>query len=130
MTGNKKYKLKEHPELEHRMGGWLYYLGRDAGYEMTENDIKWIEKNITTNPLFRAIEGKVQPYSHTNTYAYAAAFFQRFLDASQIPRNVNKLLIYTIGRCMDWDKTMYRAPIEPTRQFFIERWLHKAQRGG
>lgn len=130
MTENKKYKLSQHPELENRIGGWLCNLGADGKYEITETDVKWIEKNITTDTMFRAIEGKVQPYGHANLYAYVTEFFKRFLDAPNIPSNVNKLLIYIIGVCAEYDKRQYGFPIEPTRQFFIERWLHKAQRGG
>lgn len=123
MTENKKYKLKEHPELLSRIGGWLYYWGHEGNFELSETDIQWIERNITTHRLFRAVEGKVYGFGHPNVYAYVVEFLKMFLDTPKIPLQVNKLLIFVIGICKKYDKDQYRAPIEPEREFFIRRWM-------
>ena len=123
MIENKVYFLKKNPELQSRIGGWLYNLGRDANFELSETDVRWIERNITSHRLFRVIEGNVSPYGHSNTYAYVAEFFLMFLDTPETPVKVNKLLVYVIGICKTFDKNQYEASIEPTRIFFIQRWM-------
>ena len=125
MIENKKYKLDEHYELRHRIGNVLYYWGVSGNFELSEKDIQWIEINITSHRLFRAIDGKVYGYGHLN-YAYAVEFFLMFLDAPKIPSQTNKLLYYVIGICKEYDKLKYGAP-EPTRDFFIKKWMEKCR---
>ena len=127
MIENKKYKLDEHYELKHRIGNWLYYWGVSGNFELSEKDIQWIEINITSHRLFRAIDGKVYAFGHPNLYAYAVEFFLMFLDVPKIPSQTNKLLYYVIGICKEYDKRNYGAPIEPTRDFFIKRWMEKCR---
>ena len=92
-------------------------------FVLTETDIQWIKKNITSHRLFRATNAKVNPFAHTNTYAYATEFLSMFLDTPGIPQNVNRLLYLVISVCNEYDKQKYGAPIEPERIFFIQRWI-------
>ena len=109
------------------MGGWLYNFARNENLELSETDVQWIERNITSHKLFRVINCDVYTYGHPNLYAYVGEFFSMFLDISGIPSRVNNLLIYVIGVCREYDKNQYGAPIEPTRIFFIDSWIRKTR---
>ena len=104
--------------------GFLMLGERVAGkdFVLTETDIQWIEGNITSHRLFRATNAEVNPFAHTNTYAYAAEFLSMFLDTPGIPQNVNRLLYLVIGVCNEFDK-IKQSTIEPERVFFIQRWM-------
>lgn len=144
MIKDKKYPIDyrygslDCPNIEQRIGetlsGFMYNCGIDLGFDgFYESDIQWIENNITKNSqnknrdIFWRLDswerGKnISPYF----LDYTATFFEGFIDTPGIPRNVNRLLIATVG-CM---RAYYqkRKP-EPYQHFLVESWLRKTQEG-
>ena len=144
MKKNKKYPIDYRngsikcPNIEQRIGETLsshaykcgLYFGFDGFYE---SDIQWIENNITKNSqnknrdIFWRFDswerGKnISPYF----LDYTATFFESFIDTPGIPRNVNRLLIATVGYMRTWYQ---KWEPEPYQHFFIESWLRKTHEG-
>jgi len=139
MIKDKKYPIDnihgsiDCPNIEQRIGKTLNHgawaMAVDFGLDgLYESDIQWIENNITKNSQnnIRDIFWKQDSYTHkthTNRYFldYRATFLEQFIDMPGIPRNVNRLLFYTVGCHRAW----YDIKVEsaPYQHFFIERWM-------
>ena len=139
MTENKKYPIDsihgrvDCPNIEQRIGKTLnqraWAMAVDFGLDgLYESDIQWIENNITKNSKnnIRDIFWKQDSYTHEthkNKYIldYYATFFESFIDTPGIPRNVNRLLVATVG----YMRAYYymKREVEPYQHFFVERWM-------
>ena len=115
----------DNEELKKRIGWILVCMAEGAKYELYESDVKWIEKNIATHPLFRIVHKTVETGS--NVYEYQVIFFEPFLDVPGIPPRVNKLLAYEIGFCAEMNKMQNNNKVLPTQRFFCELWLQRQQ---
>jgi len=123
---DKKVKVSyENEELEKRIGWILVAMAEHAKYELYESDVKWIEKNIATHPLFRTVNKTVE--NGPNVFEYQVLFFERFLDMPGIPPRVNKLLAYEIGFCREMNKRQNNNKVPANQQFFCELWLQRQQ---
>lgn len=133
---NKKYKIDyvngrpDCPNIEKRIGYYLSHkawkVAVDFGFELYESDVQWIENNITKNSQnnnrdifwrFESDEKHMSPY----LMDYMATFFETFIDIPGIPRNVNRLLVYTVGNLRAWYNIKMNPA--PNQHFFTERWL-------
>ncbi len=139
MIKDKKYPIDYRngsikcPNIEQRIGETLsshaYTFGVDYGFDgLYESDIQWIENNITKNSKnnIRDIFWKQDSYTretHKNKYIldYKATFFESFIDTPGIPRNVNRLLIATVGNMRAYYDM--KIEVEPYQHFFVERWM-------
>lgn len=144
MINNKKYPIDyrngsiDCPNVEQRIGkslsGYAYKCGCYFGFDgFYESDIQWLEDNITKNSrnknkdIFWQIDGWERRKNISPYYLdYAATFFEGFIDTPGIPRNVNRLLIATVGYMRAWYK---KRQTEPYQHFFIESWLRKTREG-
>lgn len=115
--------LPLYPELERRIGDSLYAFGCDGKYELYESDVLWIEKNITSHPLFRVVDKTAQ--RGLNVYEYNNIFYEQFLNAPKIPKRVQKLLTYSLGVCKEYNKRQNNNKIPETQRFFCELWLER-----
>ena len=111
--------------LKKRIGWILLCMAEHAKYELYESDVKWIEKNIATHPLFRTVHETV--ICGWNCYEYQVLFFERFLDMPGIPPRVNKLLVYEIGFCREMNKRQNNDKVPENQRFFCELWLQRQQ---
>ena len=123
LLNNTDTKVQNNSELERRIGWILPCMAKDAKYDLYESDVKWIEKNIVTHPLFRTVHKTIE-YG-LNGFEYRVIFFERFLDMPGIPPRVNKLLAYEIGFCKEMNKTQNDDKVPPTQRFFCELWLQR-----
>lgn len=143
MTENKKYKFDADghmncPNIERRIGiclsGKAYSAWLDFGIELYESDIQWLENNITKNSTnnIRDIFWRLDSFERGKNISpyfldYTATFFEQFIDMPGIPRNVNRLLIYTVG----YERFYYNIKKAPTpyQHFLVESWLRKTRQG-
>lgn len=138
MSENKKYPIDlrkgrvDCPNLEQRIGEILsneaFQAGWEFGVELYESDVQWIENNISKNSqnnnrdmLWRFEEIKRGRHS-PHRLDYIATFFEGFIDSPGIPSNVNRILMYTVGRYRAY-YSIAVCKIEPYQHFFTERWL-------
>ncbi|MBQ6027218.1 MAG: hypothetical protein IJL21_01535 [Alphaproteobacteria bacterium] len=116
MVENKKYQIDLRkgrvncPNIEQRIGDLLakyaYNFAVDYGFELYESDVQWIENNISKNSQnnIRDIFWQVDDaYTNGKKHSkflldYLATFFEQFIDTPDIPANVNRLLIYIVGK--------------------------------
>ena len=135
MIKDKKYPMDYiygSSNIEQRIGQILsshaYKCGPAFGFDgFYESDIQWIENNITKNSqnknrdIFWRFDSNWEKYISPYFLDYTATFFKSFIDTPGIPRNVNRLLIATVGYMRAW----YNKTQEPAlyQHFFIERWL-------
>lgn len=135
MIKDKKYPMDYiygSSNIEQRIGQILsshaYKCGRVFGFDgFYESDIQWIENNITKNSqnknrdIFWRFDSSWGKYISPYFLDYTATFFESFIDTPGIPRNVNRLLIATVGYMRAW----YNKTQEPAlyQHFFIERWM-------
>ena len=115
----------DNEELKKRIGWILVCMAEHAKYELYESDVQWIEKNIATHPLFRAVHETIE-YG-LNGFEYQVIFFERFLDIPGIPPRVNKLLVYEIGYCNEMNRRDNDDKVPVTQRFFCELWLQRQQ---
>lgn len=139
MTEDKKYLIDyragglDCPDIERRIGTTLpaqmYSYGINLGFDgFYESDIQWIENNITKNSqnknrdIFWRLDSCLDREKNISPYFldYTATFFEQFIDMPGIPRNVNGLLIYTVGRLRAWYNV---ETVALYQHFFIERWM-------
>lgn len=145
MIKDKKYPIDYRkgsikcPNIEQRVGETLsshmYKCGVDFGFDgFYESDIQWLENNITKNSrnknrdIFWQMENSWEHGKHISPYFldYTATFFEGFIDTPGIPRNINRLLIITVGYMRVWYQ---KWEPEPYQHFFIESWLRKTHQG-
>lgn len=145
MIKDKKYPIDYRkgsincPNIEQRIGNvfpeHMYICGCDLGFDgFYESDIQWLEKNITKNSrnknrdIFWQIDNSWEHGKYISPYFldYMATFFQGFIDTPGIPRNVNRLLIVTVGYMRAWYE---EVEMKPYQHFFIESWLRKTNQG-
>ena len=111
-------------ELKKRIGWILLCTAEYAEFSLYESDVKWIEKNIATHPLFRTINNiEYGP----NVYEYMVLFFERFLDVPGIPPRVSKLLTYEVGHDKEMNRRQHNKNVPSTQRFFCELWLQRQQ---
>ncbi len=143
MINDKKYPIDfrngriDCPNIEQRVGNLLadcvYKFAFDYGFELYESDVRWIENNISKNSQnnIRDIFWQIDDaYTNEKKHSkflldYQATFFEQFIDTPDIPANVNRLLIYVVGKFF----AHYKIKIDsaPYQHFFVECWLRKTQ---
>lgn len=139
MIKDKKYPIDyrygslDCPNIKQRIGTLLsehmYSFGVDFGCDgFYESDIQWLENNITKNSTnnIRDIFWRLDSWERQKNISpyyldYAATFFEQFIDMPGIPRNVKRLLIFTVGRMRAW--YFIKQEVAPYQHFFIERWM-------
>ncbi len=145
MIKDKKYPIDyrygslDCPNIEQRIGHILsshaYKCGLDFGFDgFYESDIQWLENNITKNSqnknrdIFWRFDSSWERGKHISPYFldYTATFFESFIDTPGIPRNVNRLLIATVGYMRAWYQ---KWEPEPYQHFLVESWLRKTHEG-
>ena len=112
-------------ELKKRIGWMLLCTAEYAEFSLYESDVKWIEKNIATHPLFRTINNTIE-YG-PNVYEYMVLFFERFLGVPGIPPRVSKLLAYEVGHDREMNRRQHNNNVPSTQRFFCELWLQRQQ---